>query len=206
MEKFVTVTAKAAVLDRPNIDTDLIIPKQFLKSTERDGFGKNLFNDLRFLPNGQPDPNFILNEPRYLGAGVLVSRENFGSGSSREHAPWALMDYGFKAIICPTFADIFKSNSFKNGLLLIELENSQITDIINRVIKHEGYQLTIDLPNQNLKGTDGLSLNFEIDPYRKTLLVNGWDDISLTMQKETEIKSYEKNNSRPFEAAVPCQL
>ncbi|MDR2945273.1 MAG: 3-isopropylmalate dehydratase small subunit [Candidatus Adiutrix sp.] len=202
MEKFTTLTTVAAVLDRPNVDTDLIIPKQFLKSISRSGFGRFVFNDLRFRPDGSPDPDCPLNLPRYRGAGALVSRENFGCGSSREHAAWALLDYGFKAVICPSFGDIFKSNSFKNGLLLIELSQKEIDRLIRLIEDTPGYQLSIDLPAQSVTGPAGFSATFEIDPFRKELLLNGWDDISLTMKKEDKITAYERTHARPWQAAA----
>lgn len=200
MEKFTTLTTVAAILDRSNVDTDLIIPKQFLKSIERSGFGRHVFNDLRFKPDGSPDPDCVLNQPRYQGAGVLVSRENFGCGSSREHAPWALMDYGFRAVICPSFGDIFKNNSFKNGLLLIELPSEQCATLIELIDKTPGMDLEIDLKAQTVK-CPGFSAAFMIDPFRKELLLNGWDDISLTMKKEDKITAYESRHARPWQAA-----
>ena len=202
MEKFTTLTTVAAVLDRPNVDTDLIIPKQFLKSIERSGFGRFVFNDLRFRPDGSKDPDCPLNQPRYQGAGVLVSRENFGCGSSREHAPWALMDFGFRAVISPSFGDIFKNNSFKNGLLLIELSQQDTSRLIRLIDENPGCELCIDLPSQTVSGPGGFSAAFDIDPFRKELLLNGWDDISLTLKKEDKITLYEKAHARPWQAAV----
>ncbi len=202
MEKFTTLATVAAVLDRPNVDTDLIIPKQFLKRIERSGFGRFVFHDLRFRPDGSRDPDCPLNLPRYQGAGVLVSRENFGCGSSREHAPWALMDYGFRAVISPSFGDIFKNNSFKNGLLLIELTPKETARLIELVEANPGLQLTIDLAAQTVTGPEGFAARFEIDPFRKELLLNGWDDISLTLKKEDKITAYEKAHPRPWQAAV----
>jgi len=202
MEKFTTLTTVAALLDRPNVDTDLIIPKQFLKSTERTGFGRFVFYDLRFLPDGSPDPNSALNQPRYQGAGILVSRENFGCGSSREHAPWALMDYGFKAIIAPSFGDIFKNNSFKNGLLLIELPAQKIDELISLVNRVPGLEMRVDLAAQTVAGPEGFAAGFEIDRFRKELLLNGWDDISLTLKKEDKIAAYEKSHARPWQAGA----
>ena len=201
MEKFTTLNSLAAILDRPNVDTDLIIPKQFLKSIKRSGFGRHAFNDLRFRPDGRPDPDCPLNFPRYQGAGVLVSRENFGCGSSREHAPWALMDYGFRAVISPSFGDIFKNNSFKNGLLLIELSPKECAGLIKLIDETPGYQLNIDLAAQSVSGP-GFSASFEIDPFRKELLLNGWDDISLTLKREEKIAAYEKINSQPWRAGI----
>lgn len=202
MEAFTTVTTLAALLDRPNVDTDLIIPKQFLKRIERSGFGRFVFYDLRFRPDGSPDPDCSLNQPRYQGAGILVSRENFGCGSSREHAPWALMDYGFRAVIAPSFGDIFKNNSFKNGLLLIELSPQETDELIRLVDSRPGLELSIDLAAQTVSGPDGFSARFEIDPFRKELLLNGWDDISLTLKKENKIENYELSHGRPWQAAV----
>jgi len=203
MENFTTLNTVAAVLDRPNVDTDLIIPKQFLKRIERSGFGRFVFHDLRFRPDGSADPDCSFNQPRYKGAGILVSRENFGCGSSREHAPWALMDYGFKAIICPSFGDIFKSNSFKNGLLLIELPQEKVGGLISLIENTPGLSLQIDLAAQTVTGPEGFSASFDIDPYRKELLLNGWDDISLTLNREGKISSYEQKNSQPWRAGSP---
>lgn len=202
MEKFVSLTTVAAILDRPNVDTDLIIPKQFLKRIERDGFGQFLFHDLRFKPDGSPDQDCGLNQSRYKGAGILVSRENFGCGSSREHAPWSLMDYGFRAVISPSFGDIFKNNSFKNGLLLIELSAGETDRLIKLIDGRPGCELTIDLPSQTVRGPGDFSAHFQIDPFRKELLINGWDDISLTLKKEDRVDAYEKAHSRPWQAAI----
>ncbi len=202
MEKFTTLSTVAAVLDRPNVDTDLIIPKQFLKRIERAGFGRFVFNDLRFRPDGSKDPDCPLNQSRYQGAGILVSRENFGCGSSREHAPWALMDYGFRAIISPSFGDIFKNNSFKNGLLLIELPAPETARLITLIEGNPGYALDIDLTAQTVTGPQGFAARFDIDPFRKELLLNGWDDISLTLKREEKISDYEKRHAQPWRAAV----
>ena len=192
MEKFNKMTALAAVLDRPNVDTDLMVPKQFLTRIERAGFGQVLFNNIRYREDGSPDPEFILNQPRFQGAGILVSRENFGCGSSREHGPWALEDFGFRVIICPKFADIFKGNCAKIGLVLIELETGVVDDLIKRVMKIPGYNLTVDLENQTVTGSDGFSAGFDYDPFRKKMLLNGWDDISLTLNLEDSIAEYER--------------
>ncbi len=201
MEKFTTLDTVAAALDRPNVDTDLIIPKQFLKRIERQGFGRFVFNDLRFLADGSKDPDCPLNQPRYEGAGVLVSRENFGCGSSREHAPWALMDFGFRAVISPSFANIFENNSFKNGLLLIVLTAGEVDRLIRLIEASPGYRLNIDLAAQTVGGPD-FSARFDIDPFRKELLLNGWDEISLTMKKEDKISAYEQVHQQPWRAAV----
>ena len=201
---FETFSAVATYLDRPNVDTDLIIPKQFLKKIEKTGFGANLFNDLRFLPGGEPDPDFILNQPRYKGAGVLVSRENFGCGSSREHAAWALEDYGFKTVIAPSFGDIFRNNSFKIGLLLIEQPDSLVSEIMERIERNPGYTLQVDLAGQTLEGSDGWKAAFEIEPHRRSRLLAGGDDIDQTLSLEEErIRAYEEAHSRPWEAALP---
>lgn len=194
MEKFMVYKALAAILDRANVDTDLMVPKQFLTCIERAGFGAVLFNNIRYLKDGRPNLNFVLNEPRYQGAGVLVSRENFGCGSSREHAPWALLDYGFRAVISPIFADIFKSNSFKNGMVLVELSPVEVDDLIKRIDKTPGYEITVDLPEQRVTGLDGFTASFEIAPFLKEMLLNGWDEISLTLQLADKISLYEKTH------------
>lgn len=198
MEKFTVYKALAAIVDRANVDTDLLVPKQFLTRIERAGFGQFLFNNIRYLENGQPNPEFVLNSPRYQGAGVLVSRENFGCGSSREHAPWALLDYGFRALISPQFADIFKNNCFKNGMLLVELPAATVDDLMSRIEKNVGYEITVDLPAQTVSGSDGFQAKFEIDPFRKEMLVNGWDDISLTLKLDDKISVYERNGLKPW--------
>lgn len=195
MDKFIKMTALAAVLDRPNVDTDLMVPKQFLTRIERAGFGGVLFNNIRYREDGSPDPDFILNQPRFQGAGILVSRENFGCGSSREHAPWALEDYGFKVLISPKFADIFKGNCAKIGLVLIELAAETVDELIRLIMAAPGYELTVDLENQNVSGSDGFSADFDYDPFRKKMLLNGWDDISLTMNLEKSISAYESVHS-----------
>lgn len=202
MEKFTDLTTIAAILDRPNVDTDLIIPKQFLKRIDKTEFGRFVFHDLRFRPDGSPDPDFILNQSWCQGAGVLISGQNFGCGSSREHAAWALMDYGFRAIICPSFADIFRSNSQKNGLLLISLSPPEIDRLRGAVQADPGLKLHIDLAAQTVTGPDDFSASFEIDPFNKEKLLNGYDDISLTLQKEALITAYEKNHRQPWQAAV----
>lgn len=192
MDKFTVYTGLAAVLDRANVDTDLMVPKQFLTRIERAGYGKVLFNNIRYLENGEPNPDFVLNQPRYQGAGVLLSRENFGCGSSREHAPWALQDYGFKAVITPQFADIFFGNCAKIGLMLVTLSAEEVDNLIKRVEKSPGYEITVDLPNQKVTGSDGFNTSFEIDPFRKEMLLNGWDEISLTLNLEDKISAFEK--------------
>ncbi|MDY6980219.1 MAG: 3-isopropylmalate dehydratase small subunit [Pseudomonadota bacterium] len=205
MEKFETLTAIAAPLDRSNVDTDAIIPKQFLKSIKRTGFGPNLFDEWRYLDHGEPgkdnsnrpiNPDFVLNQPRYQGAQILLARENFGCGSSREHAPWALLDYGFRVIIAPSFADIFYNNCFKNGILPIVLDSETVDRLFRAVDAQEGYQLTVDLEQQQIRTPDGDTIAFEIDAYRKQRLLEGLDDIGLTLQHADEIRSYEEQQQR----------
>jgi 3-isopropylmalate/(R)-2-methylmalate dehydratase small subunit len=201
MKAFTVVKGIAAPMDRANIDTDMIIPKQFLKSIKRSGFGPNLFDELRYLDEGQPDadnsgrplnPDFVLNQPRYQGACVLLARENFGCGSSREHAPWALEDYGFRAVIAPSYADIFFNNSFKNGLLPIVLDEAIVDGLFKEVAAHEGYELVIDLESQKIITPTNEEIPFEVDAFRKHCLLNGLDDIGLTLQDADVIKTYEE--------------
>ncbi|MEP6743678.1 MAG: 3-isopropylmalate dehydratase small subunit [bacterium] len=182
-----------APLDRSNVDTDQIIPKQFLKRIERTGFGEFLFYDWRFLPSCEPDSSFILNEPRYQGASILVAGKNFGCGSSREHAPWALADYGFCAIIAPSFADIFANNCMKNGLLPVSLEEVEVTAIIELALKSDNYELTIDLERRTVTDSRGFSTSFAIDDFQRHCLLEGLDDIGLTLLHETDIAAYEQN-------------
>jgi 3-isopropylmalate/(R)-2-methylmalate dehydratase small subunit len=200
MKAFDTLNGLVAPLDRSNVDTDAIIPKQFLKSIKRTGFGPNLFDEWRYLDVGQPgqdasarpkNPDFVLNQARYQGAQVLLARENFGCGSSREHAPWALEDYGFRVIIAPSFADIFFNNSFKNGLLPIELP-AEIVDVLFRECEaNEGYRLVVDLAAQIITRPNGEKIGFEVDAFRKECLINGWDDIGLTLRHADEIEQFE---------------
>jgi 3-isopropylmalate/(R)-2-methylmalate dehydratase small subunit len=201
MKAFTVHQGVVAPMDRANIDTDMIIPKQFLKSIKRSGFGPNLFDELRYLDEGQPDadnsgrplnPDFVLNQPRYAGASVLLARENFGCGSSREHAPWALEDFGFRAIIAPSYADIFYNNSFKNGLLPIVLDEETVDRLFKETEANEGYQLTVDLENQKVVTPSGEEIAFEVDDFRRHCLLNGLDDIGLTLQDADEIKAYEE--------------
>jgi len=206
MEPFTVVDGLVAPLDRANVDTDAIIPKQYLKSVHRTGFGPNLFDDWRYLDPGEPgmdhsqrrlNPDFVLNDPRFKGAEILLARENFGCGSSREHAVWALMDYGFRAVIAPSFADIFYSNSFKNGLLPIVFEQAIVARLFQAVFGNPGgYRLRIDLPAQTVMTPDGDALTFEIDAFRKHCLVHGLDDIDLTLQHADEIRAYEARRRR----------
>ncbi|WP_300432469.1 3-isopropylmalate dehydratase small subunit [uncultured Thalassolituus sp.] len=201
MKAFTVHQGVVAPMDRANIDTDMIIPKQFLKSIKRSGFGPNLFDELRYLDEGQPDadnsgrplnPDFVLNQPRYSGASVLLARENFGCGSSREHAPWALEDFGFRAIIAPSYADIFYNNSFKNGLLPIVLDEETVDRLFKETEASEGYQLTVDLENKKVVTPSGEEIAFEVDDFRRHCLLNGLDDIGLTLQDADEIKAYEE--------------
>ncbi len=200
MEKLNKVKAVAAPLDRANVDTDAIIPKQFLKSIKRSGFGPNLFDEWRYLDHGEPgmdcsnrplNPDFILNQPRYQGARVLLARDNFGCGSSREHAPWALEDYGFRVIIAPSFADIFFNNCFKNGLLPIVLDGATVDRLFKEVEASPGYELAVDLEAQTITTPGGEVISFEVDPFRKHCLLNGLDDIGLTLQHADEIAAFE---------------
>src|SRR5690554_71082 len=201
MEKFTQHEGLVAPLDRANVDTDQIIPKQFLKSILRSGFGPNLFDEWRYLDEGQPgqdnskrplNQDFVLNQPRYQGASILLARRNFGCGSSREHAPWALQDFGFRAIIAPSFADIFFNNCFKNGMLPIVVSEEVADELFKAVEANEGYRLTVDLPEQKIIRPDGTAIDFEIDAFRKHCLLNGLDDIGLTLQDADAIREYEK--------------
>jgi len=200
MEKFVKLDGLVAPLDRANVDTDAIIPKQFLKSIKRSGFGPNAFDEWRYLDHGEPgmdnsvrplNPDFVLNQARYQGASVLLTRENFGCGSSREHAPWALLDYGFRAIIAPSFADIFFNNCFKNGILPIRLDDAIVDQLFHEVAVSEGYRLIVDLEQQQVTTPSGQSFAFDVDAHRKYCLLNGFDDIGLTLRQVDKIKDFE---------------
>ena len=192
MRPFTTHTGLVIPLDRPNVDTDQIIPKQFLKRIERTGFGQFLFFDWRYLDDGTDNPEFILNRPEFRGASVLLARRNFGCGSSREHAPWSLEDYGFRAIIAPSFADIFYNNCFKNGMLPVRLAEAAVDDLFERAAKHPGYKLTVDLEKREIRDDFSLKLTFEVDDFRRHCLINGLDDIGLTLEHEGEIAAYEQ--------------
>ncbi len=201
MQKFTVHKGVVVPLDRENVDTDAIIPKQFLKSIKKTGFGPNLFDEWRYLDVGEPgkpqiqrqlNPDFVLNQPRYKNASVLITRKNFGCGSSREHAPWALEQYGFRCIIAPSFADIFFNNCFKNGLLPIVLSEAQVEQLFQATNATEGYALTIDLVKQTITQPNGEVFNFEVQPFRKECLINGWDDISLTLRHKDKILAFEK--------------
>jgi len=192
MLPFTTHTGLVAPMDRSDVDTDQIIPKQFLKRIERTGFGQFLFFDWRFLDDGSEDPEFELNRPDYRGATVLLARRNFGCGSSREHAPWALADYGFRVLLAPSFADIFYNNCFKNGMLPIVLDEAAVEALFQRVEQHPGYQLTVDLESQEITDSYGLALSFDVDAFRRHCLLNGLDDIGLTLEHEEKIAAYEQ--------------
>ena len=216
MNKFERTEGLVAPLDRANVDTDLIIPKQFLKSIKRTGFGVNLFDELRYLDEGQPgqdcsqrplNPDFVLNQARYQGASVLLTRRNFGCGSSREHAPWALEDFGFRVVIAPSFADIFYNNAFKNGLLLVTLPEETIDRLFAEVQDNEGYRLDVDLENQLVITPSGEILEFEVDGFRKHCLLEGLDDIGLTLKDEDAIRAFEEKHRqvRPWLFRSPAQ-
>ena len=203
MKKFTQVTGIAAPMDRANVDTDMIIPKQFLKSIKRTGFGKNLFDELRYLDEGQPDQDcsgrplntgFVLNQARYADPTVLLARQNFGCGSSREHAPWALDDYGFRCVIAPSFADIFYNNCFKNGILPVILDENTVDKLFVELFENEGYELTVDLENQCITTPGGESIPFEVDAFRRHCLVNGLDDIGVTLENTDSIKEFESKH------------
>lgn len=200
MRKFTQVTGIVAPIDRANVDTDMIIPKQFLKSIKRTGFGKNLFDELRYLDEGQPDQScegrplnndFMLNQARYAGSTVLLARQNFGCGSSREHAPWALEDYGFRCVIAPSFADIFYNNCFKNGILPVTLDEAIVDQLFVDLLANEGYEITIDLEQQTIVPPNGDPIPFEVDAFRKHCLINGLDDIGVTLEDADSIKAFE---------------
>jgi len=200
MEKFTTVTGVAAPLNMINVDTDMIIPKVYLKTIKRTGLGKALFAEMRYDETGKENPDFVLNKEPYRGAAILVSGNNFGCGSSREHAPWALLDYGLRCIIAPSFADIFYNNTFKNGILPVKLPEARVNELLRFLLELPGAEITVDLPAQTVTGPDGKVDSFDIDPHRKHCLINGLDDIGLTLQRETAITDYEKKiaASRPW--------
>ena len=205
MDKFEKITGIVAPMDRANVDTDAIIPKQFLKSIKRSGFGPNLFDEWRYLDHGEPgkdnsnrplNPDFVLNQPRYQGASILLGRENFGCGSSREHAPWALLDFGFRVVIAPSFADIFFNNCFKNSILPIVLDEAIIDRLFRDVADSEGYTLAVDLGAQTITTPGGEVIGFEVDEFRKYCLLNGLDDIGLTLQHVDDIRRYEQRRKQ----------
>jgi len=216
MKKFTELNGIVAPLDRANVDTDMIIPKQFLKSIKRTGFGQNLFDELRYLDEGQADQScegrpineeFVLNQSRYQGSSILIARQNFGCGSSREHAPWALDDYGFRCVIAPSFADIFFNNCFKNGLLPIILSEEIVDKLFTDTFKNDGYQITIDLASQTITSPSGDSISFDIDAFRKHCLLNGLDEIGVTLESVADIKVYEDKRRKEapwlFDAIKP---
>jgi len=205
MQAFTVLNGLVVPLDRSNVDTDAIIPKQYLKSVKRTGFGPNMFDDWRYLEPGEPgmdhsqrtpNPDFVVNQPRYVGAEILLARDNFGCGSSREHAVWALTDYGIRAVIAPSFADIFFNNSFKNGLLPIALDESIVDQLFQEVEGEEGYRLVIDLEAQTITTPSGLEIAFEVDAFRKYCLLNGLDDIGLTLKHADDIRAYEERKKQ----------
>ncbi len=195
MTPFIKHRGRVATLDRVNVDTDQIIPKQFLKRIERTGFGQYLFYDWRFRDDGSPDPDFELNQSRFAGASILLTRDNFGCGSSREHAPWALLDYGFQVLIAPSFADIFYNNCFKNGMLPIRLPERQVEELFRKVRNQGRLELTVDLDQQKIQDDSGESIDFEIDPFRRKTLLEGLDEISLTLQQEDAIRAFERGRT-----------
>jgi 3-isopropylmalate/(R)-2-methylmalate dehydratase small subunit len=194
MEPFRTLTSIAVPLDRANVDTDQIIPKQFLKRIERTGYGEFLFFDWRRTASGDPDPNFVLNDPRYKGAKILIAEKNFACGSSREHAAWALNDYGFRVVIAPTFADIFFSNAGKNGIVLVRLSEEDVARLLHNAKTIDGYELTVSLEEQTVTDLHGFQATFEVDPFRKFCLIEGLDDIGLTLRHESALDTYEKKH------------
>jgi 3-isopropylmalate/(R)-2-methylmalate dehydratase small subunit len=200
MDKFTTLTGVAAPLPIINVDTDKIIPKQHLKTVERTGLGKALFEELRYKDDGSENPDFVLNQPAYRHSKILVAGENFGCGSSREHAPWALMDFGIKCVIASSFADIFYNNSFKNGMLLIKLPQAVVNELMDDAKKGANARLTVDLASQTITRPDGGTVKFDIDPFLKDCLLNGLDDIGLTLKKESKIAAYEQKQhlSQPW--------
>ncbi|NWG47151.1 MAG: 3-isopropylmalate dehydratase small subunit [Alphaproteobacteria bacterium] len=195
MEKFTTLTAVAAPLNMINVDTDMIIPKQFLKTIKRTELGKNLFDEMRYRDDGSENPDFVLNQPQYRKAQILVAGDNFGCGSSREHAPWALLDFGIRVVIAPSFADIFYNNCFKNGILPIVLPQSEVDKLMDDAARGANATVTVDLARQEIRGPDGGVIRFDIDPFRKHCLLNGLDDIALTLEKDAAISAFESRRA-----------
>ena len=206
MQPFSKHTGLVAPLDRVNVDTDQMIPKQFCKLLTREGYGKLLFYDWRYLEGGAPNPDFVLNRPRYRGASVLLARANFGCGSSREHAPWGVLDYGFRVVVAPSYADIFYNNCFKNGILPVALAPEQVDELFRKAESQEGYQLSADLAGQTVSDANGLHFRFEIDPFRKEILLQGLDDIGMSLQHEAEISAFEKAHPGAPEMFEPVDL
>ena len=206
MQPFTKHTGLVAPMDRVNVDTDQIVPKQFIKWLTREGYGRVLFYDWRYRGDGEtPNPDFVLNAPRFKGASVLVARANFGCGSSREHAPWAILDYGFRAILAPSYADIFYNNCFKNGIIPVILTDSQVDEVFRRVAAKEGYGLTVDLQTQTVTDDVGLRFEFTVDPFRRECLLNGWDDIGLTLRIADRIGNYEKSHQPAAPLYAPIE-
>ena len=206
MLAFTKLTGLVLPLDRVNVDTDQIVPKQFIKLLTREGFGRGLFYDWRYLPGEKPNPEFVLNFPRYKGASVMLARANFGCGSSREHAPWAILDSGFRAILAPSYADIFYNNCFKNGILPVTLSNDQIDELFKRTAAREGYSVTVDLEQRVVTDDTGLRYSFTVDPFRRDCLLKGLDDIGLTLVHEAEITAFEKKNLRVPAMHTPLDI
>ena len=206
MKPFTKHTGMVGPMDRVNVDTDQMVPKQFLKLLTREGYGRVLFYDWRYLLGEKPNPDFVLNKPRYAGASVLLARANFGCGSSREHAPWAILDYGFRTILAPSYADIFYNNCFKNGILPVTLSNEQIDELFKRTAAQEGYAVTVDLEQQVVTDDKGLRYSFTIDPFRRECLLNGLDDIGLTLLHEADISAFEKKNLRVPQMNAPLDV
>jgi 3-isopropylmalate/(R)-2-methylmalate dehydratase small subunit len=206
MQPFSVHTGLVAPLDRLNVDTDQMIPKQFLKGLTREGYGRVLFYDWRYLPGEKPNPDFVLNLPRYAGASVLLARANFGCGSSREHAPWGVLDYGFRVLIAPSYADIFYNNCFKNGILPVTLTDAQVDELFRRTESTPGYRLTADLTDQTVSDAFGLKYHFALDPFRKYVLLQGLDDIGLTLQYESDISQYEKTHGPRADQFAPVDM
>lgn len=194
MQPFSQHTGLVAPLDRVNVDTDQMVPKQFCKLLTREGYGRILFYDWRYLDGEVPNPDFVLNQPRYQGASILLSRANFGCGSSREHAAWGVLDYGFRVVLAPSFGDIFYNNCFKNGILPVSLPDAQVDDLFRRIYEREGYRLAVNLETQTIQDDFGFKLSFEIDPSRKDALLNGLDEIGLSLQHKERIAAYEKDH------------
>jgi 3-isopropylmalate/(R)-2-methylmalate dehydratase small subunit len=206
MQPFTKHSGLVMPLDKVNVDTDQMVPKQFLKALTREGFGRILFYDWRYLAGEKPNPEFVLNFPRYKGASVLLARANFGCGSSREHAPWGVKDYGFRAIIAPSYADIFYNNCFKNGILPAILTEAQVEELFQRTEKEEGYSLSLDLPSQTVRDNHGLEYHFDIEPSRKEILLMGLDDIGTTLQHEESIDAYEESHTGTATMFTPVDV
>ena len=206
MKPFTKHTGLVAPIDRVNVDTDQMVPKQFLKLLTREGYGRVLFYDWRYLPGEKPNPDFVLNKPRYKGASVIVARANFGCGSSREHAPWAIHDFGFRAILAPSYADIFYNNCFKNGILPVTLPDAQIDEIFKRTEANEGYRVTVDLEQQIVTDDKDLRYSFTVDPFRRECLLKGLDDIGLTLVHEPEITAFEKKHLHVPAMSAPLDV